>query len=134
MSRTAVLVFAVVLALSGCGGSGDEAADVDEVDPAAELYGEWATGYGNRWNYKEDGTWTFTFSDRGDPSAWGTYTFDGQTLSYTAEKSNDCGDGSTGIYSISFPDSETMVLALTDDACAPRAGDATRAPFVRTVP
>ncbi len=131
MRNVVLLLLAIALVLAACGDSDNGAGESDQAD---EIYGEWTTSDGNQWSYKDDGTWTFTLAGGADPAAWGTYTFDGTQLSYTAEKSYSCGDGSTAVYDISFTDSDTMVLGLVDDECAPRAGDATGGPFVRATP
>lgn len=135
MRYLAIIALAVALVVAACGDDdGAASGDAASGDPSADLYGEWTTAKGNQWAYHEDGTWEFTLAGGADPHAWGPYTFDGQTLSYTAEKSFDCGVGSSAVYDISFPNADTMVLALVEDDCSPRAGDAAAGPFTRSGP
>ncbi len=104
------------------------------ADPAAQLYGQWAIAGGVYMTYERDGSWGISYQPGGDPFAGGTFTFDGEVLTYTdIETGSNCPGSETGVYEVEFTAEGDLQLSLVEDDCSVRANDA-NAPFVRYTP
>jgi hypothetical protein len=92
-------------------------------DRITELHGSWLTDVGSTITYLEDGSWEAVYPAFGsEPFDWGTYTFDGLTLSlFTSPGGMVCRAGQTGIYEAMFTDDGNLSLKLLDDPCGDRA-------------
>ena len=123
----AVVVVVLMFGASGCDGSGG--------DPAADLYGEWRTNPGSIMSFLEDGSFNTVYAPWGpEPFGWGTYTFDGQTLTLvTTGGDRGCPEGQTGIYEARFTDDNSLSLSLVEEECGART-EIAASPMIRQSP
>jgi hypothetical protein len=119
----------LTLVVGACGSDGSNA------DPAAELHGEWRTDPGSVISYLEDGSWNAVYAPWGsEPFEWGTYTFDGDTLTMlTTGGGRVCQEGQKGIYEATFVDEESLRVSIVEEPCGARREIAT-SPMVRQSP
>ncbi len=81
----------------------------DTGDAAEPLYGTWLVeGFGAYENFREDGTWQMKLDpnfEEGvlDSIDWGTYTFDGETLTMHNAEGSYCS-GATIVGTVEFSD------------------------------
>ena len=100
----------LVLAMSACSSSDSE-----------EIYGVWITPGDEllHMSFNEDGSWSVVHPD-GDPdrpAAFGTFTFDGELLTYTHDPDvQECGK-MVGIYDAEFTDEGGLKLNDIEDPC-----------------
>ena len=125
----------LVLAMSACSSSDSE-----------EIYGVWITPGDEllHMSFNEDGTWNVVHPD-GDPdrpASFGTFTFDGELLTFTTDPaSRNCspnaGTGiaadAVGIYEAAFTAEGDLELNVVDDPCV-QARVQTRGTLVRYSP
>jgi hypothetical protein len=125
----------LVLAMSACSSSDSE-----------EIYGVWITPgpEGLHMSFSEDGSWSVVQPDADPdlPSAFGTFTFDGELLTFTTDPaSRNCSPNSgtgiaadaVGIYEAAFTDEGDLVLNDVDEPCV-QARVQTRGTLVRYSP
>jgi hypothetical protein len=110
-----------------------------------EIYGVWITSgdKGLHMSFNEDGSYAvFHPEDPDRPAAFGTFTFDGELLTFTTDPaSRNCspnaGTGiaadAVGIYEAAFTDEGDLVLNDVDDPCV-QARVQTRGTLVRYSP
>jgi len=109
----------LVLAVSACSSSDSE-----------EIYGVWITGgpEGLHMSFSEDGSWSVVQPDADPdlPSAFGTFTFDGELLIFTSDPdSRNCSanagggeaEDAVGIYEAAFTAEGDLVLNDIDVPC-----------------
>jgi hypothetical protein len=102
-----------------------------DSDPAEELYGVWLTPLESLYlEFDEDGSWSGAETLGSQPFDWGTFDFDGGTLTFIADPaSSDCTvDGS---YEVTFITDDELSLSVIDDPCGPRAIDLSAGPLMR---
>jgi hypothetical protein len=106
-----------VLAMSACSSSDSE-----------EIYGVWITPGGHHMSFNEDGSWSVVLPDADPdrPAAFGTFTFDGELLTFTTDPdslvcSPNAGAGiaadAVGIYEAAFTAEGDLELNDVDDPC-----------------
>lgn len=95
----------------------------DTDDPAEQLYGTWLwERYGAYENYSEDGTWRMKFDPNFvdgalDSVDWGTYTFDGETLTMHNAEGSYC-PGATIVSTVEFSeDGQELRGTFVEDSC-----------------
>ncbi len=105
------------------------------VVDAEQLNGTWFVGGPMFLTYVPDGTWyvvSKTYHEDGtvsitrngaEPWAWGTYTFDGSTV--TMNESPDATEcpNSHGAYTVDWIDADTLRMVLIDENCDTRRYD-----------
>jgi hypothetical protein len=125
----------LVLVMTACSSSDSE-----------EIYGVWITpgAEGLHMSLNEDGTFSVVHPD-GDPdrpAGFGTFTFDGELLTFTNDPASrhcspNAGTGiaadAVGIYEAAFTDEGDLVLNDVDDPCV-QARVQTRGTLVRYSP
>jgi hypothetical protein len=125
----------LVLAMSACSSSDSE-----------EIYGVWITPGDEllHFTFNEDGTWSVVNAE-GDPdrpAGFGTFTFDGELLTFTTDPaSRNCspnaGTGiaadAVGIYEAAFTAEGDLEVAEVDDPCV-QARVQSRGTWVRYSP
>ena len=87
------------------------------------------TWYGSAKVYFEDGSWAVA-GDKIDPTAWGSYTFDGSVLTFDNADESICG-GKQGSYSVTFIDADTVTLERMEEECISRFNMVTAKPLER---
>lgn len=127
MTRKLKCAIAILLMVgSAACGSSESAADTSVQD----MYvGTWKTGNGFFSIHGADGTWKVGYtleSAESSPFTWGTYTFDGATMtSVTDPESAGCA-GVTAVFEVAFEEGGDLVtLTPTDDPCASVRGSDT---------
>ena len=125
----------LILATSACSSSDSE-----------DIYGVWITGgpEGLPMSFNEDGSWSAVHPDADPdlPSAFGTFTFDGELLTFTTDPaSRNCSPNAgagyaadaVGIYEAAFTAEGDLELTEVDDPCV-QARVQTRGTLVRYSP
>ena len=122
-----VVVLAVVCGACGSSGGGG--------DPAADLYGEWRTDQGSILSFLEDGSFNTVYPPWGpEPFGWGTYTFDGETLTMvTTGGDRGCPEGQTGIYEATFVADDRLSVSVVEEECGSRR-EIAASPMIRQSP
>ena len=113
-----VLAAFVVLAVAAAGiwwsAIRDGGTDTDQI------HGTWLwEEYGAYENLAEDGTWGVWFDAglQGDPSDWGTYTFDGDRLTYYNAEGSYCS-GAVAAWTVEFSeDGQQATQTFIEDSC-----------------
>jgi hypothetical protein len=116
----------LVLATSACSSSDSE-----------EIYGVWITGgpEGVHMSFNEDGSWSVVHPDADPdrPEGWGTFTFDGELLTFTQDPDvQECGR-MVGTYDAEFTAEGGLELNDIEDPCV-RARRELRGTLVRYSP
>jgi hypothetical protein len=92
------------------------------TEDAERLVDTWKVGTGGYLTWEPDGTWYVDETPQGrvDPWAWGTYTFDGSTV--TMDESPDATEcpNSQGTYTVAWIDADTLRMELIDEDCDTR--------------
>ena len=111
MRRTATLLLMLLLVLvAACGGS----------DTSEQIEGVWEDMVTSAYiEYDEEGQYQVDFTPRfGDPFEWGTYTFDGETLTQsTASEAPSCPDTSVTWTVVFSEDGDQTAWTLVEDSC-----------------
>jgi hypothetical protein len=100
----------LVLATSACSSSDSE-----------DIYGVWLTGgpEGVHMSFNEDGSWSVVHpdADPDHPAGWGTFTFDGELLTFTNDPDvPECGR-MVGTYDGEFTAEGGLELNDIEDPC-----------------
>ena len=99
----------LVLAMSACSSSDSE-----------DIYGVWLTGgpEGVLVSFNEDGSFSVVHPEAGPhPAGWGTFTFDGELLTFTNDPDvPECGK-MVGIYDAEFTAEGGLKLNDVEDPC-----------------
>jgi hypothetical protein len=86
-----------------------------------DLYGSWLTSPGSTMTYYQDGSWDAVYPPWGpSPFDFGTYTFDGKTLTMFSTDGRVCRTGQTGIYEAEFVDEDSLSVIVVEDPCLDR--------------
>ena len=102
--------------------------------PDARLYGTWDVGNDQSYQtFEPDGTWYVELAtkmrlDDGTPVVlharqpydWGTYTFDGAKLTLDTPADAQTCPNTSGVYTVTFVDANTLRYELVEDACDSR--------------
>jgi hypothetical protein len=136
MNRTLTLLIAVLLVV-GSAACGSSESDEAGTSPQDQYVGTWRTGNGFYSIHGADGTWKVGFtltSAESSPVIWGTYAFDGTTMtSVTDEASQSCA-GVTAVYEIEVSEDGNVITSTPiDDPCQSVRGSDT-AQITRYVP
>lgn len=126
LTKIAVAVSALVVAVGGACGGDDSDDDGVGDDPAVVLDGEWTTIGGTTITYSEDGRWSAQHPDYydGEPFDRGAFSFDGEVIEYaTDEGSLSCSGGQTGAYETTFTGDGELELDKIEDPCSGRSSD-----------
>ena len=106
MRITLCLALVLLVATSACSSSESE-----------DLYGVWITpGESLRMSFNEDDSWDVARHE-GFPVGWGTFTFDGELLTFSTDPDNVTCPGATGIYDAAFADDGDLELNVVEDEC-----------------
>jgi hypothetical protein len=91
--------------------------------PVDSLFGDWRTVGGTNVAYTEDG-WSAQHRLYGEePFDWGSFTFDGETLTFfTDAGSSSCEEGQTGVYRATISD-DKLAMERIEDPCPGRSSD-----------
>ena len=85
-----------------------------------QIHGTWLwEEYGAYEQIAEDGTWGAWFDSglSGDPFDWGTYTFDGETLTYYNADGSYCS-GAVAVWTVEFSeDGQQLTRTFVEDSC-----------------
>ena len=112
MRITLCLAFVLLVATSACSSSESE-----------NLHGVWITPTeSNYMSFNEDDSWSVAQEESTDPFDWGTFTFDGELLTFSTDPdARICSDG-TGTYDAAFTAEGDLELSVVEDPCGGRAG------------
>ena len=90
-------------------------------DPAEQIHGAWYwPEQGVYESLDEDGQWGVWLSGdlEGDPYDWGTYTFDGEVLTYHNAEGSVCS-GATAVWRVAFSeDGDEAIQMFVEDSCS----------------
>jgi hypothetical protein len=100
----------LVLATSACSSSKSE-----------DLYGEWITpGESLHVSFNEDDSWDVA-RRQGHPFGGGTFTFDGELLTFTTDPDNVTCPDKPGTYDAELTAEGNLELNVVEDTCRERA-------------
>jgi len=114
MRITLCLALVLLVATSACSSS--------ESD---DLYGVWITpGNSIYMSLNEDNSWGIAYHEGIDPFDWGTFTFDGELLTFFIDP-DSVSCYTTGTYEAAFTAEGDLKLNVVEDPCRLRAEDLT---------
>lgn len=136
------LVLTLALVAAACGDDDDAgttttaaATDTSEETTSERLYGVWiTTGEFVYMSFNEDGSYEVAYEVARfgtDPLEFGTFTVDGDVLTFSGDPNSPHCWVSTGTYKATFPSETELDLRLIQDRCAERRSDLTSGPLVR---
>jgi hypothetical protein len=119
------IVVAVAMLAGSCSSGATDITASETAATEAVMYGEWLTTHGTTMSYDEDGTWTAQHASTGlEPFDWGTYTFDGELLTYSTDSGSlSCQEGQTGVYEAALTNDGSLSLKRVEDPCSGRSSD-----------
>ena len=104
-----------VLAMSACSSSDSE-----------EIYGVWITPGDHNMSFNEDGSWfVVPAADPEDIRAFGTFTLDGELLTFTFDPDSKVCSQNIGIYDAAFTADGDLEVNDVDDPCVVARSDLT---------
>ena len=111
MRITLCLALVLLVATSACSSSESE-----------DLYGVWITpGNSIYLSLNEDDSWGIAYHEGIDPFDWGTFTFDGELLTFSTDPDNVTCPDKPGTYDTAFTAEGDLELNVVEDLCRERA-------------
>ena len=109
MRITICLAFVLLVATSACSSSESE-----------DLYAVWITPGNYYMSFNEDDSWDVARQE-GHPFGGGTFTFDGELLTFSTDPDNVTCPDKPGTYDTAFTAEGDLELNVVEDLCRERA-------------